>query len=309
MTLRAQTGAALVMALLLVVVLDCIVLGTLHISMQEHRIGQNRRGVLQLRLDAEGALRTIAGIWPAALDSLGTGDRARLPSTTVSRAHVNVERLGDILFLLEAVAAEPAPRAGRATARLLVHPPVLPREIDPAPAPLSVQGSLRVLATGTVSAASPACPDGVAEHAILLASAGSVVVDPGGVVDAPRGLLSSPALSSEFARVSTLSLGPAAVHSMVGDTVLSQPIAGVLIVDGSLTLQPPAYIEGLLLVRGDLTVAEGSVVTGAVHVGGSAIVAGEIRWDPCRVKRVVDAARFRSAVAVGGRARIPSFGG
>src|SRR5687768_6101314 len=68
--LRARSGAALVFALLLLVVLDCVVLGTLHIALLERRTADNAGAALRLRFAAESAVRSAMARWPAALDTI-----------------------------------------------------------------------------------------------------------------------------------------------------------------------------------------------------------------------------------------------
>lgn len=303
-----RTGAALVMALLLLVVLDCIVLGTLHISLQEHRIGQNRRGVLQLRLDAESALRQIAGTWPEAFDSVVAGGHITVRVPDIPAAHVDAERLGEDLYVLDAAAVEPAPRAGRATARLLVRPPVLPRGSDPAAAPLSAGALVRVLPAGTLTIGASACDASPPDHAVLLSASASLIVEPGGIVQAPAGLLADGSLTTDFTRLAALSADRAGVSVVSGDTVVQEVSAGILIVDGNLTLDAGARHDGLVIVRGSLTLGAGAVLVGAAQALGGAVLGGELRWDRCVVEDLVEAARFRSATPAGARPRLPSFG-
>lgn len=305
---RVRSGAALAAVLLLLVVLDCIVLGTLHISLQEHRIGANRQSALQLRLDAESALRAALGSWTPALDSMAAATPRTFPAHGIDRTTVTAERLGENLYLLHAVALEAAPRAGRAAARLLVKPPPLPPDIDPAPAALSVRGPVHILPTGRVSTAVRICGRPSPVYSVRATDVDALRVDPGGLLDAPPGPLAERSLTAILDRLASLAAQGPGLRLVTGDTILGEPAAGAWIVQGSLIMAPGAAFEGLLVVRGNLSLEPGSVVGGAAHVGGAAIIGGELRADPCLVGTAVDAAGLRAAEPAGRRAWIPAFG-
>jgi hypothetical protein len=305
MTCSRRSGAALAMALLAIIVLNCIVLGTLHIALQEHRIGANRVAFLQLRLDAEGGARRALSLWTADIDSMAAGGNFRLafPASATTGASVYAERLDDHLFLLESVAGEAAPRAGRAVARLLVRPPALSPLTDPAAAPISAAGTVRVTATGTVfSREVPGCGAVAPRYSILTPPFG-VTIDPGGAVDAPAGPLGPRPLIGSFDR-----LAASARHLAVeGDSVISADADGVLIVRGNVTLTGDATFRGLLVVRDSMTIGPAAAVDGAVHTGAALTLQGRIRWDACAVEAAVRAVGLDRPAPAGPRAWLPAF--
>lgn len=306
---RCRPGAALVMALLLIVVLDCIVLGTLHLSLQEHRIASNHAAALSLRLEAESAVRRASARWSVVFDTMPAGahHRLALPAPATPRTRLHIERVHTHLFLIDALTAEPLPRVGRAAARLLVTPPAVPPGLDPSLAPLSATGTVHVGPTGTLSAAAPAsCPAGTALHAALVRRLSDLSIDPAARFDAPGGVLGADDVSPHFDRIAALAAALSIRLVSSGDTVLSGTVSGVVISHGDLTLAAGAVFDGLLIARGRVTVAAGAAVRGAVH-GGSAIVDGSITWDPCTVAAARTAARLDRPAPTGPRSWLPSF--
>lgn len=301
-----RDGAALILALLAIIVLDCVVLGTLHIALQEHRIGGNRRAVLQLRLDAEGGIRRALGSWSGAIDTMfaGSASRTSVPVASPPVASVTVERLADQLFLLESTASEPLPRVGRATTRMLVHPPAVSPLVDPAPAPISAAGSVVIRTTGVVNVNPPAtCSEPPPAHSIL-APAFGVAVLPGGSINAPAGVPAPHPLTGSFARLAALA--PGSVQASA-DTTIATSATGVIIVAGNATLAAGATHSGVLVASGSVTIESGANVRGAVHAGGNTDIAGQVQWDPCAVATAIAAARLDHATPAGPRAWLPAF--
>ena len=304
MTSCRRSGAALVMALLMIVVLECIVLGTLQISLQEHRLAANRSSVLQLRLDAESGARRSLGLWTAPIDSMPVGGmhRIMLPALLTPGARVSVERIDSRTFMFESVAAEPAPRVGRSTTRLLVRPPVLPPDIDPAAAAASAAGALHVQATGVITAAPPAgCGRSAPPFGVLTPSF-AATVSPGAALDAPVGILGPDALVHSFDRVRDLWPGHVPL-----DSILSLDGAGSLMVAGNLTVAPGTAFSGLVIVGGSATIAAGAVLRGAIHARGALTVAGTIAWDGCAVAHAMEQAHLNRPTPAGPRPWLPAF--
>lgn len=301
-----RSGAALILALLTIILLDCVVLGTLHIALQEHRIGSNRRTVLQLRLDAEGGIRRALASWSTAIDTMPAGGAARMnvPVPAPPIASVQVERLADQLFLLESVATEPPPRVGRSTASMLVRPPALPPAVDPAPAPVSAVGPIHVRASAVVDVNPPGACTAAAPPYSILASSPAITFDPGASVNAPAGAALHRPLTSSLARLAAL----APAHSIASaDTTIAASAAGALIAQGDVTIAPGATFGGLLVARGSITVAGGAAVQGAVHAGGGVTIDGTVQWDPCAVAAAIAAAGLDLARPAAPRAWLPSF--
>lgn len=302
---RRRSGAALTMALLVIVILDCIVLGSLYLALQEVRIGGNGSAVLQLRLDAESGVRRALGLWTLEVDTMPAGNgRLMFDTLATAGARVHVERLDDLLFLLESRAFERPPRVGRAAAGMLVAPPALAVGVDPAPAPLSSSGSVQVSATGVVVSAVPGgCAAAATPHAIL-APPFSITSASGASVDAPGGPLGSAPLIHTFARL--LALAPP--HAVAaGDSAITTGHSGILVVPGNLTITGGAIVSGLLVASGAVHVDPGAVVTGAVHAGGLLTVGGTVMWDPCGVKAAVHAAGLDRPRPAAVRAWLPAF--
>src|SRR5690606_1902626 len=134
----SRRGAALALTLVLLVVLECVVIGTMHLALQEHRIGANRVTSLALRLEVENAVRRALGYWSASIDSMATGPEHRIPiaAAATGLASASVERLNAGLYIVRGEAREAPPRVGRAVAQLLVMPPLIGADVDPTPAPL-----------------------------------------------------------------------------------------------------------------------------------------------------------------------------
>ncbi|HSJ30453.1 MAG TPA: hypothetical protein VK933_03405 [Longimicrobiales bacterium] len=303
---RRRSGAALTMTLLAIIVLDCIVLGSLYLALQEARIGGNHSAVLQLRLDAESGIRRALGLWTLEIDSMpaATGQRLTFDTLATGGALVHAERLDDRLFLLESAAFEQSPRFGRAAARMLVAPPALAVGVDPAPAPLSSSASVHVTSTGVVISAVPAgCAAAPTPHAVL-APQFSVTIAPGASVDAPGGAVGPDPLIHTFGRL--LALAPP--HTVAsGDTAITARHSGVLIVPGNLRVTPGAAVSGLLVASGSVQIDAGAVVAGAVHAAGLLTVAGSSTWDPCTVKAAISAAGLDRPRPAAGRAWLPAF--
>jgi hypothetical protein len=289
-------------ALLLVVVLNCTLIGTLHLAAQERRIGSNAARILQLRLDADAAARRILGDWSADIDSMSVG--ASLATMAGPTGSVRVERLGDHLFLIRAEARDAPPLHARAGAQLLAVPPALPPGTATAPAPLSAHGWIHVLSAGDVSAAVPnGCADPHSSYATLSRSPADVTVDPGALIDAPAGVLPSRSLGDQFRRLADLFVPAAAAR----DSIVTASGAGVLIVDGDLTLAAAVRFDGLVIASGSVLLEPGTLVRGAVHAGGNVSVRGAVRYDPCVVRAAIRGARLDRARAAATRAWVPSF--
>lgn len=301
-----RAGAALILAILAIIVLDCIVLGMLNLALQEQRIGSNRSVILQLRLDADGGIRRALASWTPAIDTMPIGSAARMhfPPARTAGALVSVERLDAHLFILESLASETPPRFGRASARLLVRPPALPPAIDPAPAPASSSGPVQVRATGAVSAVAPAQCAATASPYSILAPPFSITLEPGASVDAPTGLPPQPALVSEFTRLEALALPP---FTAEGDSTITADAAGLLIVDGNVRISGSAVFTGLLVASGSVTIDQEAAVYGAIHAAAGLSVAGRIGWDPCAVAAAVDESGSSRPHQAGNRAWLPGF--
>jgi hypothetical protein len=128
--LRLQSGASLVVTLCVLVLIECVIVGTLHIATLERQLASTGEALLRLRLAADAVLAvSLHAEWPAETD--GTVLWQGEPVTGYSGTAV-LHAAGDGVFLLRAVATEKAPANGAATAAMLVLSPVLPPSFDAA---------------------------------------------------------------------------------------------------------------------------------------------------------------------------------
>lgn len=306
MRVARRSGAALVLALLAIIVLDCIVLGTLHIAMQEHRIGANRSTVLQLRLDTEGGARRALGFWTAEIDTMPVGGSHRIafPASATAPAQVEIERIEQSLYLIHSVAAEPPPRVGRATARVLVRPPALPPGTDAAAAPINSKGAVYIAATGRVVTSPPAgCTAVQPAFSVTIAPPYTLTATPGSFQESPAAPPEPQPVLEAFQRLADL----APNLLTAGDSIIDSDGGGVLLAAGSVTLTGTTEFRGILITRGSLTIGPYASVIGAVHAGAGLVLAGQVRWDGCAVQEAISAARLDRPGEAAPRAWLPTF--
>lgn len=311
--MRPRSGAALIVALLVMLVLDCIVLGTMHLAMLERRLATNAVDVLRLRLAAEGTVRESLGHWSAAVDTLSPDDAPIRFFTTVTRdgLPVNVDAFGTAAdaWLLRAESRLLRPygngdyaSAGRAAAALLVRPPALAPALKPATAAITAAGPLRVRSGAAVTALGGPCDAGPT-HALRVASASSVELDAGAVIEGSVTSLSPDTdvpghRDRLFARADS-------VYDT--DLRLDRDFAGALLVQGTLSIAADVSVTGFVVVGGDLIVEAGASITGAVHVAGSTILEGAVVHDSCTADAAIDNAHLRTPRAFTERAWLPAF--
>jgi hypothetical protein len=128
-----RDGGSLMLVIIVMLVLDCVILGTLHLAMLEHRLAANTQQALHLRLAAEAAAATALDPWLPRFDSLPAGAPLLLPVLAYpGGVHVtaSVESLGPVLVMVRAVATPDAPRYGTASAARLFDRPLLPAGLD-----------------------------------------------------------------------------------------------------------------------------------------------------------------------------------
>jgi hypothetical protein len=310
-----RDGGALVVAFVLLLVIDCVVLGTVHLALLERRLAGNAVAALRLRLAAESAARTAAVPWLPAFDSLTDGgarplDPAAAPEGV--RVHARIERLSAELFLVRAEATEPVPAPGRAEAALLLLPPVLPHGANPAPAALSASGAYvgGVVDAGEVEAGAAHCANGD-PAAILLGQADALRLASSATVRGGIGVLDDP-LTGEARLARILATAANAADGVLlrfapAELRFEGAGSGTLVVAGSLTFAAGAAFTGLVVVGGDLLVEEGASVRGAVHAAGHAEIHGTLTFDACSVATAVDRAGLDTPRPHAHRAWIPTF--
>lgn len=308
-----RPGAALAGAIVVLLIIDCIALGALHLALSEARLAAGVRTVLEVRLAAESAAHEMIAQWGPALDSLPVGgvlrdsDATGHGGMTTSAA---AQRVGPGLYLVRADARAQPPRSAHAAAALLAAPPLLDSRYPPDQAALTA-AAVELAAGGSVSATSDACHtrDG---SAIALTTA-AVPAGDGSILGPVHAVEAGATPLGDLPRILAAAGAAAPLNGdsdpslvvRVGPAVLDEPFAGVLVVDGDLAVAAP--VRGLLLVAGAVVVEADGSARGAVHVRGPALVRGALVLDACAVADAVQAARARAPRLLRHRPAIPAF--
>jgi hypothetical protein len=297
---RRRPGIALVLALVLLVVLECIVLGVVETARMQHRLAINRARSLDARHLAEGAVRRALVEWPVESLSDPFTIARDTAGTTVRRTFTP---LPGSLFLLEAEAtAGPPGHPVRHTSALIARAPILAAGDDPGGAALTA-----ATATLTSSAVAGVGPMGdcTTTPAAAVRTAGATLVLPGATVSgrieeySPEDLSPRPALERAAADPH--------LHVAEGDTTLAADASGLLVARGAVTLAAGVRFRGLIIGGGDLEIAADAGATGAIWISGAAEVSGTLIHDACAVDDAVYSARLRAARPLPGRAWVPAF--
>lgn len=302
---HARPGAALLLVLLLLFLLDCVMLGAVHLAVTERRLAQNVDTALRLRLHAESAVREGAAAWDAAIDSLvnGAAPRVVLQVTTSDsiEATATIQRIGETAFVLRGEAALLPPRGGRASAVLLLRPPALAPEADPALAALTAGGAVRLGPDATLTA------DGTA---LLVHDPADVeLFDPTQVLGSIEVIVGPDDVIAQLDRLVMLFDPPPGASSRFhgAEFALTFDFTGTLLVDGNLHVAAGVAVHGLVITRGALVVEADARIEGAVHTGGPADVRGSIVLDRAAVEAAVADAGLREPSPFRGRAWVPGF--
>jgi hypothetical protein len=321
---RSRPGGALIVAIVVLVLVECIVVAMVHAAMLERRAGGNVETALRLRLAAEAAANQAAARWSPAMDSLLLpGARLELQPEPVAGPHgvvttARMERLFGGIFLVEAQAGIPQLPAARGSAALAVVAPLLATEADVATAALTA-ASATVTATGFIGmassdptsshAASPCSTSGTV--AIALSDLSGLDVSRAASIDGAVIEVDADAMvTRDMPRVRASALR-AAYDSLLRfwpDRMrVVDGITGVVVAGRDLVVATGATFRGVAIVAGDLVVEEGGAIVGAAHVAGHAHVAGYIMLDPCAADSAAHAARLRHARPLYGRRSLPGF--
>ncbi|HSJ26103.1 MAG TPA: hypothetical protein VK929_15605 [Longimicrobiales bacterium] len=262
-----RSGASLAVALAALVLIECVIIGTLHLALLERRLVAGSADVLRLRLAAEAALAHAAATWPDAAESLPPDGRQLTvlddisPDGVVLRA--SVQRIGPALYLLRSSASLPAPAHGQASAESLLLPPVLPPEFD---------------------AAEWTDPP---EHLLPASRADTLLL---------RVLSNLPYLESG-ARVRTLEPGAS----------LAEVVDGVVVAAGDLRVTASGSVAGMLFVAGTLHLEDGARLAGAVIARSFLDDGAGFDPLPEVAQQATDRAGLGLPRPAPGRARIPAF--
>jgi hypothetical protein len=310
--LQNRPGVALAAAIVVLLLIECIVAGMVHIVMIERRSSANAELALRARLAAASAAAAAAAAWTPAMDSLAApGSAVLLGVEPVAGLDVRtgVERLVDGLFLVRAIASRTSPPVARAADAILVVPPAFHIGADPAAAALSAAAV--VLESGAVvDAGNRECAPGDAA-AVRLTSGDQPSVGPGVVVGGSTVLVDSAAsLVRDMARVrvaAAAAAGDGVLHASSDLLRLTAAFDGVIVTAGDLILEPGAHVRGLVLVGGRLFLEAGALIEGAAHVRFAAQVAGEIRFDGCLARDAAFDAALHRPRPFTPRSRVPAF--
>jgi hypothetical protein len=301
----ARSGAALLLVLLLLFLLDCIVLGSVHLAVVERRLAANVDTALRLRLHAESGVRQAAAVWNVAADTLPAGApplimlRDTAPDGTARSA--TIQKIAEWSYFLRGDAMLPAPHRGRAAAALLLRPPALPPDVEPAAAAFSAHATVRLNPGAQVAA------DGAAMQVHDMTDIEPF--DPGQVDGEVGWITRETDVLAVFDRLATLFDPPAGARSRRFDAglMLSEDFTGTLLVDGDLRVTAGVTVRGLVVVRGGLVLEADALVLGAVHVGANADVSGSIALDPDAVAEALADAGLLEPRPFRGRAWVPAF--
>lgn len=310
---RARRGAALVVAIVLLVVIDCIVIGTVHLAILERRVADNGALALRLRLAAESGVRLAAAQWPPAFDSILPGD-APLAAAVIRtvdglETYGTVERLGGELYLVRATAQRPAPHAGRAAAAMLVLPPAVRHGLDPAAAALTA-ATVHVGATGVIDTGDQECGNGEAAAVLLLGGVAPVVHDGASLNGSVEYIGEDRSLARDMPRIAAALAGTDGRNGttfVAGDVHVTETMNGVLAATGDITITAHASFHGLLISGGSLTIEESGSLRGAAHAYHDAAIHGFIQLDACSVRDAAWAAELHRSRPLPSRPWIPSF--
>lgn len=311
---RRRPGTALLLTLLAVLVLDCVILGTLHLAILEDRLARNAGAALRLRLAAEGAARMAAAHWSEAAESLEPGgEPLLLLSGTAPDGDlhdVSLIRVNGGVFLLEATARQPAPGFGRRHASLLLKAPALPPSVRAVVAALATPGPVRIGAGASIGAlVVPGCEE-TGTTALLVAGFDDVEPWPHAGVEGEIALLEPVTdVTAHHERMAGALQDPPHPSATVvsGDLLLEHDAAGVLVVGGDLVIAAGVRFTGFILVGGVLTVEEGAVLDGAAHAAGGAEIGGTLRLDVCAANDALADVGSRRPRVLSARAWIPAF--
>jgi hypothetical protein len=134
--LRHRSGASLAVTLCALVLIECVILGTLHLALLERQLASSGAAALRLRMAADAALAVAAGGWDEAADRAHVrgADRVvwRGAAGTGIAGSVVMHPANSLTVLLRSEVWEESPGAGVASAAMLLLPPLLPPAYDPA---------------------------------------------------------------------------------------------------------------------------------------------------------------------------------
>jgi hypothetical protein len=214
--LRPRGGASLAVTLCVLILIECVVIGTLHLAMQERHLADAGIALLRLRLAADAAVAEgLQADWAAEVDGTHLWQGEPAPGYS---GRATIYSAGTGLFMIRGAASEPPPGYGLAISSTLVRPPVLPPSFD-------IGRHLQPPGT--------AVHDAVADSVIhRVLAAGSLAETPGVFEVAQR-------VDDDVSGV-VIGRGDVRIASSVR-------VRGLFIVAGVLTLEPGAQVSGAVV--------------------------------------------------------------
>ena len=305
-----RSGTALIAAIVVLLILDCVVLGTLHTAILERRVAGTVDAAVRLRLAAQSAAHAALAAWPVAADAVGAAAAYPLagasedPGITVD---VTLERVGASLYLVTARARQRPPLHGRAAAALLVSPPPLSRLPDPALAAVTAAILPRLGPQGTIDIRTDGCEvTGAALQLTRWQPIDDHVVAALPLALAPAG---SPDVAASIARLAdALRIRPDPATLFVdGDYRAGTDTDTILVVTGDLHVPAGTTLHGFIAVGGSLHLEAGAAIAGSALVGAEAMIDGTLALDACDVGRRIAASGLHRPRLIPGRSVIPAF--
>lgn len=342
-----REGVVLVVAVLVILAVAMISTGMLFVSTQAASVARASEASLRMRAAAEGAVRRVVAEWDARrYRDMAPGSIRAVPGGPAPEAGASVsatvERLSGNLFLVRGTGENPVARAGAAALVRSIGIGEVWREF---PAAITTSGDVIVEAGATVTGTAVGDPTDAAEPPD--AAAAAVAAEPlpdepveacpaeavdtvqalFGSVDRPA-VLRTPTSDGSPAPVARARLGPLdaqtlrglaapaadgepSLRMVVGNAEVGDGVgAGILVVEGDLTLSGSARFNGAILVTGRMTVVGNAEVRGAVHVLGTGVsrvgADATVTYDACALWRAFSLVpALRGAFAPEGRLWIP----
>ena len=267
-----QSGFALVFVLYVIAAMELLALSTLALATHEAVAVHAEERTAVSRRAAEAGLRRFARGWPhPAVELLGIGGSTLVTDTSGVQLTVHRHQWG----LYEVRAAAPAGHA-------LVQQAMVLRTLDVA---AGLQEATHVMRSAGHAADSLTCalPTALTQPMVWPTSSGYAL---GGVHWDEALSIADTVANGSITMSATDTLGhalPRVLYS-AGDLAAAGQGAGVLLVNGDLTLLAGAEFTGVVVVRGAVVLAPGALVTGSLWVQAAAPgpPAGQVTFSPCR---------------------------
>jgi hypothetical protein len=266
-----RRGFALVFVLYVIAAMELLALSTLALATHEAVAVHAEERTAVARHAAEAGLRRFARDWPhTPVELLAIGASTTMTDTSGVQLTVHRHRWG----LYEVRAAAPAGPA-------FVRQAMVLRTLDVATA---LQEGTHVMRSAGSAADSLSCalPAALTQPAVWPVPNGYAL---GGVLWDEAFSVADTIANASVTMSATDTLGAAQPRVLYspGDLAAAGQGAGILLVNGDLTLLAGAEFTGVMVVRGTVTLAPDAHVTGSVWVqaGAPNPPAGQLTFSPC----------------------------